>query len=135
MFQGKVCSMWTKCDCVSYEKFVVKCPPWQRWRSLLEIFGCLPIGSIVFFGQLIWFSLFPCGSRLVPVKSIFIGLFWWVTSLWIEFKSVYFIRISKLKRKTMFFLFLNVVSFIWSKNILIAIFISKFFKYLNIISK
>ena len=23
---GKVCSIWTKCDCVSYQKFVVKSP-------------------------------------------------------------------------------------------------------------
>ena len=24
------------CDCVSYEKFVVKCQPWQHWCSLLK---------------------------------------------------------------------------------------------------
>ena len=33
---GEVCSILTKCDCVSYQKFVVKWPPWQHCNSLLQ---------------------------------------------------------------------------------------------------
>ena len=35
---GEVCSIWTKCDCVSYQKFVVKWPTWQSCDSLLQKF-------------------------------------------------------------------------------------------------
>ena len=33
---GEGCSIWTNCDCVSYQKFVVKWPPWQHCNSLLQ---------------------------------------------------------------------------------------------------
>ena len=32
----EVCSILTKCNCVSYQKFVVKSPTWQPCDSLLQ---------------------------------------------------------------------------------------------------
>ena len=48
---GGVCSIWTNCDCVSYEKFVVKCLPWKNMLNTPYLFWFSAFMSVLFWAK------------------------------------------------------------------------------------
>ena len=48
---GEVCSIWANCDCVSYEKFVVKCLPWKNMLNTPYLFWFSAFMSVLFWAK------------------------------------------------------------------------------------
>ena len=117
----EVCSIWTKCDCVSYQKFVVKWPPLQPRDSLLQ--KCVA-------NQMSWFTFKSNLNKILTTetKKLLQSISYFAFLKRIEISQSTIFQILEITNNSQKTFFNWAVSFIWSKYIIIEFFISKFLK-------